>query len=199
MTTDAIKKKFDHIYAQISTPGFLRMEALGGEVPFFITSYDQRNADTIEQEINRLSSRMRMEGISVGNINLFDVVLSILEEKELLEPILSTEADLPKDELFDIFSGALDVQNYIVPKIEQILKEKADSQIVFLTGIGAVFPYIRSHIILNNLQNAIKHIPTLLFFPGVYNTVSLSLFGRMKDDNYYRAFNLDTLNLKDRK
>jgi signal transduction histidine kinase len=199
MSTDAIIKKFDHIYAQISTPQFLRMEALGGEVPFFITSYDQRNADVIDQEINRLSSRMRMEGISVATVNLLDVVLNILEEKELLEPILTTEADLSKDELFDIFSGALDVQNYIVPKIEQILKEKADSQIVFLTGIGAVFPYIRSHIILNNLQNAIKHIPTLMFFPGVYNTVSLSLFGRMKDDNYYRAFNLDTLNLKDRK
>ena len=199
MTTEMIKKKFDHIYSQISTPQFLRMEALGGEVPFFITSYDQHNADVIDQEIGRMASRLRMEGISVANINLFDIVLSILEEKELLNPILSTEADLPKDELFDIFSGALDVQGYIVPKIESELANKTDAQIVFLTGIGMVYPYIRSHIIFNNLQNAIKHIPTLMFFPGIYNTVSLSLFGRLKDDNYYRAFNLDTLNLKERK
>lgn len=199
MSPDVIKKKFDHIYAQVSTPQFLRMEALGGEVPFFITSYDQRNADVIDQEIGRLTSRMRMEGISVALINLFDVVLAILEEKELLAPILETEADLPKDELFDLFSGALDVHTYLVPKIEELIREKGDAQIVFLTGIGAVYPYIRSHIILNNLQNAIKHIPTLMFFPGVYNTVSLSLFGRLKDDNYYRAFNLDTLNLKERK
>ena len=33
-----------------------------------------------------------------------------------------------------------------------------------------------------------------MFFGGSYGA-DLSLFGKLKDDNYYRAFNLDTLNI----
>jgi len=62
-----------------------------------------------------------------------------------------------------------------------------------LTGIGLVFPYIRSHTILNNLQSVIKKTPVVIFFPGVYDGNSLNLFGKLKDDNYYRAFLLDNL------
>ena len=67
--------------------------------------------------------------------------------------------------------------------------------IVFLTGIGEVFPYIRSHNVLNNLQSVVVGRPMLMFFPGRYeqsNTLgsSLVLFGRLKDDQYYRAKNI---------
>lgn len=62
---------------------------------------------------------------------------------------------------------------------------------LFLTGIGAIYPIIRSHTILNNLQALVKEIPLVMFFPGNYNNFSLNLFGRLKDDNYYRAFNLN--------
>ncbi len=48
-----------------------------------------------------------------------------------------------------------------------------------------------SHTILNNLQALVKEIPLVMFFPGNYNNFSLNLFGRLKDDNYYRAFNLN--------
>ena len=32
--------KFNTLFHKISSPGFLRMEALGGEIPFFIATYD---------------------------------------------------------------------------------------------------------------------------------------------------------------
>jgi hypothetical protein len=82
---------------------------------------------------------------------------------------------------------------YYLPHIKERVKA-TPSGMVFLTGIGSVFPFIRSHTVLNNLQNSIKDRPTIMFFPGTHGS-DLSLFGKMKDDNYYRAFNLDTLNL----
>ena len=65
----------------------------------------------------------------------------------------------------------------------------------FLTGVGEVFPYIRSHNVLNNLQSHAKLRPTVLFFPGRYvhsleKGASLDLFGILHDDKYYRAFNV---------
>jgi hypothetical protein len=62
---------------------------------------------------------------------------------------------------------------------------------IFLTGIGAAFPIIRSHTILNNLQTLVGDLPLVMFFPGTYNNQSLTLFDRLKDDNYYRAHNLN--------
>ena len=61
--------------------------------------------------------------------------------------------------------------------------------------VGEVFPYIRSHNVLNNLQKVAKEKPTVMFFPGVYTHslefgASLDLFGRLHEDRYYRAFNI---------
>ena len=39
--------------------------------------------------------------------------------------------------------------------------------------------------------------PTLCFFPGDYDGHSLELFGILKDDNYYRAFNIDKIGFND--
>jgi len=67
--------------------------------------------------------------------------------------------------------------------------------VIFLSGVGEVFPYIRSHNVLNNLQSTAKDKPTVMFFPGAYthsleSGASLDLFGRLHDDKYYRAFNI---------
>ena len=110
-----------------------------------------------------------------------------------LEKLLEKETTLSKPQLFKTLQGALDSETRLIPHIEKCVKA-TPSGMVFLTGIGSVFPFIRSHTVLNNLQNSIKDRPTVMFFPGTYGS-DLSLFGKMKDDNYYRAFNLDTLNL----
>jgi hypothetical protein len=63
------------------------------------------------------------------------------------------------------------------------------------TQFCTLFPYIRSHNVLNNLQRYAKQRPTVLFFPGKYvhsleKGASLDLFGILHDDKYYRAFNV---------
>ena len=88
----------------------------------------------------------------------------------------------------------LDPQLHIAPAIRAKVADN-DFDIFFLTGIGEVFPYIRSHNVLNNLQSTAKTKPTILFFPGEYRHsleqgASLELFGLLHDDKYYRAFNI---------
>ncbi len=88
----------------------------------------------------------------------------------------------------------LDPEANLVPAIAKKLAAN-DFDVLFLTGVGAVFPYIRSHNVLNNLQSSAKERPTVIFFPGTYqhceeSGASLNLFGKLHDDKYYRAFDI---------
>ena len=193
MRHEALQSKFDKIYENLKKESFLSMQALGGEIPFYIVPYNPEQENEVFERIRRLEERLRLAGIGVFEIDLYDLVLVMLEERGILEKIIEKEKALGKEKLFQTLQGALDSETKLVPKIEELVREHP-SRIVFLTGIGQLFPYIRSHTVLNNLQNCIKDRPTVIFFPGIYEK-ELSLFGRLKDDNYYRAFNLDTLNL----
>ena len=74
----------------------------------------------------------------------------------------------------------------------ELVSVQLDSKcnIVFLTGVGKAWPIIRSHTILNNLHRIVEKQPLIMFFPGTYDGGSLMLFNYLKDDNYYRAFQL---------
>jgi hypothetical protein len=93
-----------------------------------------------------------------------------------------------------LLQGVLDPEAHLVPAIAEKMQQ-ADFDVLFLSGVGEIFPYIRSHNVLNNLQSTAKEKPTVLFFPGSYthslaSGASLDLFGRLHDDKYYRAFNI---------
>ncbi len=193
MKLESLDTKYDKLFNNLKKESFLSMSALGGEIPFYIVPYNPQQENDIVQKTKQLRDRLSREGISVFEINLFDLSLEMLEERGVLEKVVAKESELSKEKLFKTLQGVLDSETKLIPRIGALCKENP-SQMVFLTGIGQVFPYIRSHTILNNLQNSIKDRPTVMFFPGTYGK-DLSLFGRLKDDNYYRAFNLDTLNL----
>ena len=83
----------------------------------------------------------------------------------------------------------------MIPAIIRKTEQSDPFDILFLTGVGQVFPFIRSHTILNNLQSKAKEYPTVMWFPGEYKHTddagsSLDLFGLLHDDKYYRAFNI---------
>ena len=193
MKLENLNEKFEKLFRNIQKESFLSMQALGGEIPFYIVPYNPSQENDVVLEIKRLKDRLTHKGISVLEINLYELSLDILSERGILEKLLEKETTLSKPQLFKTLQGALDSETRLIPHIEKCVKA-TPSGMVFLTGIGSVFPFIRSHTVLNNLQNSIKDRPTIMFFPGTYGS-DLSLFGKMKDDNYYRAFNLDTLNL----
>jgi hypothetical protein len=61
---------------------------------------------------------------------------------------------------------------------------------IFLTGVGAAYPFVRTHSLLNNLQPLLGNTPLVLFFPGRFSGQSLQLFGDLQETPYYRAFRL---------
>ena len=137
---------------------------------------------------------MAHKGVRVLRVNLYDLSVEILKKRGIWEQTLKAETEISKSELKDLLQGVLDPERHLIPAIVE--KMRVDEfDVMFITGVGEVFPYIRSHTVLNNLQSAAKDKPTIYFFPGDYSQStekgsSLNLFGKLLDDNYYRAFNI---------
>ena len=194
MTPNELSRQEEHLFAVLSGERFLKMEGLSNEVPFFIYPYEPEHALDVAKAKKRVKNRLASKGIEVREINLYDLSVDVLKERGDWYEVLEVEPELDKAEFTEMLQSMLNPQQHLAPAIRARLAD-GDFDIVFLTGIGEVFPYIRSHNVLNNLQSVVVGRPMLMFFPGRYEQSdtlgsSLVLFGRLKDDQYYRAKNI---------
>jgi len=189
-----LSRQEEHLFAVLSGERFLKMEGLSNEVPFFIYPYEPEHALDVAKAKKRVKNRLAGKGIEVREINLYDLSVDVIKQRGDWDEVLEVELELDKAEFTEMLQSMLNPQQHLAPVIRELLAD-GEFDIVFLTGIGEVFPYIRSHNVLNNLQSVVVGRPMLMFFPGRYeqsNTLgsSLVLFGRLKDDQYYRAKNI---------
>jgi hypothetical protein len=188
------KDRFDHLLKVIASERFLKKQGLGNEVPFFICPYPADEAVAMEAIRVSLVKQLENRGVRVIEINLYDLSIALLRERGIWDEVLAAESGISKDELKELLQGILDPETHLVPEIgARLLRQEFD--VLFLSGVGEVYPYIRSHNVLNNLQSTAKEKPTVMFFPGKYTHslatgASLDLFGILHDDKYYRAFDI---------
>lgn len=201
--------RFEHLLGVISSQRFLQMKGLNNDLPFYVCEYRAAEAFDMQRVQRQLISKltgMRIDclqgrGVVALEINLYDLSIELLKarkgssgDQSVWEEVLECETDMDKDGLLELLQGVLDIKSHLIPAIAERLAQ-TDYDVLFLTGIGEVFPYIRSHNVLNNLQSTAKAKPTVMFFPGEYRHsleqgASLELFGVLHDDKYYRAFNI---------
>lgn len=194
MTPSELASQEQHLFAVLSGDRFLKMEGLSNEVPFFIYPYEPEHALDVAKAKKRVKIRLANNGIEVLEINLYDLSVEVLKRRGDWDEVLEVESNMDKAEFSEMLQSMLSPQQHLAPVIREKLSE-GGFDIVFLTGIGEVFPYIRSHNVLNNLQSVVVGKPLLTFFPGRYEQSetlgsSLVLFGRLTDDQYYRAKNI---------
>ena len=195
LETSPLPERFEHLLQLLSSQRFLKCEGLNNEVPFFICPYAASESVEVTAMQRHLISQLRQHGVEPLHIDLYDMAHGILVREGDWDWIAKNETTVPKDKLLEDLQGILDAEHRLIPEISARMSAVERFDILIITGIGEVFPYIRSHTVLNNLQKVAEKKPTLLFFPGQYQQslekgASLELFGRLRDDRYYRAFNI---------
>ena len=60
--------------------------------------------------------------------------------------------------------------------------------VVLLSGVGKVFPFMRVHGLLETMQPLFNDVPILVLYPGEFDGHYVKLFNRLKANEYYRAF-----------
>lgn len=189
-----VQERYQHLLTLIGSERFLKKQGLGNEVPFFICPYKPEEAIEMERLQRQLINKLAQLGIEVLDINLYDLAVQILKQEGDWGWCMEEEQLLSKAALKEALQSMLDIETVLTPAIEEKMNG-SEFQVMFISGVGEVFPYIRSHNVLNNLQKTAKEKPTVMFFPGEYTHsletgASLELFGRLHDDKYYRAFNI---------
>ena len=186
-----IETLFEGIYNKLISPEFGKN--LGGELPLFIQPVPSERQSDVESQIKRLSTRLLKKGIVSVSINLYDLCMDILREADVLDAILEQEQEIEREDIISTLDSVLDIKSIIIPRIKDAIVE-AHPQYAFISGVGNVYPFVRSHGILNNMDELTDECNLILFFPGEYNNLQLKLFGKISDENYYRGHNLNEMN-----
>lgn len=184
-----------HLLKVLTSERFLKKQGIGNEVPFFIFPYPVERSDEMARTVQQLVSKLHQNGLPVVHIDLYDLAIELLKARGIWDQILEIETTITKGELLELLQNVLDPEAHLVPAISEKMTAAEPFEVMLISGVGEVFPYLRSHAVLNNLQSVAKEKPTLLFFPGKYvqsleTGASLDLFDRLHDDKYYRAFNI---------
>lgn len=161
------------------------------DMKFYIFDYNPQDEQAIRKETKKLKSR----NSNIIEFDLYEMMLAIIDEQGYTEDVIAAEKDYDKQHLLsEIFQPILSVEeddNEFLEKFKAVTDD--GTKIILVTGVGKSYPVIRSHTILNNLQNIFKRNPVVMMYPGRYETkkaMTLRLFDRLDDDNYYRAFPL---------
>lgn len=182
-----IYERIDRALPRLMNAQLLENRGIGNEIGFYIFDYEPEHEMLVRDQTLRFKEKLLQAGIPVLEVNLFRVILDILEGRGFLEKALALEQNKGPQALGKALAPLLNAE-----KIVKVIRERLapHHRLVFLTGIGPAWPLVRSHAILNNLHPVIGEVPVVAFFPGSYDGHELRLFSTFKDDNYYRAFPL---------
>jgi hypothetical protein len=182
----------DRLFRILSHPAFLAMKGLANEVPIFIETYEPQDEDKVRRMVGNLAARLHTSGVSVAVVDLFDLILAQLEKEGRLEQILERESSIGKRKLLELMGNLSDPKTRLIPQVMAAIGDE-HVQLALLTGVGRVFPFLRTHTILESLQPAMVSRPVVMFFPGQYihdetGASVLRLFGSLASPPFYRPY-----------
>ncbi|HJG15198.1 MULTISPECIES: DUF1788 domain-containing protein [Lactobacillus] len=195
--TEDINLRFSHLKEKMVDPKFQHNEGLSNEVGYWIFDYPADQELEVRKQIAKISDSPLASRVNLRVFDIYDVMMKLLREQEEYtgaDPIPILE-NIEKKQGFDVLieqiNNILEMSennNLIVQYIQSRLPEQC---IIFLDGLGKVYPIIRAHKILNTMHQVLDKNPVVMFYPGNYDEMSLRAFGEVKDQNYYRAFRVD--------
>lgn len=184
--------RLDAIWNRISSREFLENKGVANEVRYYVFDYEACDEQIMRQKIKDLLARNNPEadGFQIVEYDIYKLILSILDERGYVDKCIRFEKEKGREYLYNAISKLLRLTTDNNLIVNRIMENTPENSVVFLTGIGKVYPFVRAHNVLNNLHQVFDKVPVIMFYPGNWNGQSLSLFGTISDGNYYRAFPL---------
>lgn len=178
-----LSERLDSLKALIQDPDFLEGKGLSNEVNIRFFCYDPKD----EMTIRHFTEQIKNEKLNCRLIqyDLYEVFLDILRDKRIYDRVDSLEEKRGKDFIKKQFEKNCDARTFAA-KLNYPDHRKND--VVMISGVGKVFPFMRVHSLLEAMQPLFTDVPILVLYPGEFDGHYVRLFNKLKKNEYYRAF-----------
>lgn len=186
-----LNERLNQILSKLTSKDLLTNQGLGNEIGFWIFDYPPEDEMTVRgflQDVILPSLDKHQPPLKVASVNLFDLVIGLLEERKLLDKAIEMQRTQGDAKTLESLRRVLKEDKLAERLVAQ--HDIAELDLLILWNVGAVYPMLRTHTLLSALHAHMKDTPLVMFYPGKYDGYSLRLFSRLKDDHYYRAFRL---------
>ena len=186
-----LNERLNQILSKLTSKDLLTNQGLGNEIGFWIFDYPPEDEMTVRgflQDVILPALDKHQPPLKVASVNLFDLVIGLLEERKLLDKAIEMQRTQGDAKTLESLRRVLKEDKLAERLVAQ--HDVAELDLLLLWNVGAVYPMLRTHTLLSALHAHMKDTPLVMFYPGKYDGYSLRLFSRLKDDHYYRAFRL---------
>lgn len=181
-----IKDRLDNLTSKFNDEAFLTNKGLSNEVGIHIFCYEPSDELLINHYVEKLKAMGNLKA-NIIEYDLYEIFLEICNDKKVLDKLPDME-EKKGDKVFKSM-----VAKFATPAafVEKMKTETTTNDVILLTGVGKVYPYMRCNNILENLQPVFTQTPIVVLYPGKYTGQELILFNKKQfSRNYYRAFNI---------
>lgn len=181
-----IYEKLDRLKNLIQDQDFLAGKGLSNEVNIRMFCYDPKDEMAVRHFIGQLENDKSLN-CNLISYNLYHLFLEICEEKNILSKIPEMEEKKGSDFLLNKILKFSTTKAF-AEKMQY--GQRKNNDVLLLAGVGEVYPFMRVHSLLEELQIGFDNIPIVVLYPGSFNGRSVILFNEFTPNDYYRAFNI---------
>lgn len=182
----SIEERLDAVREKLQDEDFLAGRGLSNEVNIRIFCYDPEDEMAVRHFISQLKTDQDLH-CNLIERNLYEIFLAACDDMGITDSIAEMEESDGEPFLLEQLHAAIGVDDF-VERIDDQPHNPGD--VLLLTGIGAVFPFMRIHVLLPALQSHFPDIPILVMYPGTFDGHHVKLFNRLRPNDYYHAFNV---------
>lgn len=172
------KEKYDKLFDLLNNDTLAWARHSG--VPFIVCSFDSNACGSINKVVSDL--QMSLVNYNVRVINIEELIYSVLQREELLEPAIIAE----KEDSFDVVES---LKNILLDGIRnhflEVSNELGPKGRILVTRLGGLPVYFRFISLLSYLEGKVE-IPVVFFYPGIQNKNISFMLGEY-DDSALRA------------
>jgi hypothetical protein len=186
-----LSARLNGLAARILLPDVLEGRGLGNEIGFFVFEYEPSSELEVRTFLPSLCRQIaeRQPSLRVAHVSLLSVIKDLLDSESLWDRAVSLEASQSTSK------ALVAIQRFVTAErvADRLATEHPPSatDLYLISGVGAAYPLTRAHAVLSNLHSRVEGRPLVMLFPGSFSGTRLSLFDRLQDDHYYRAFRLN--------
>ena len=159
-----IEERLDILEEKMRAESFRTNTGLGNEVGYYVFDYEPQQELAVRKRIQDLdqSNTTLKYGYQLIVYDLYELMLKLLDEEEVLEDLKDLEEEEGTEYVFSAISDTLQFDDQGSLIVNYVLEHTPPDSVVFLTGVGKCFPILRAHKVLNNLHQVMDHCPVVL-------------------------------------